>query len=290
MEFLAVKNWHKFQHGKTRDYPWIKLHKAAWRDHDFLSLSVSQRYHLISCWVFASDMEGFLPGDERYLNRLCNGHKMNLKELIERGFLIKINAKSLDDARQMLAQSRIDKSRVEESRVEDIAPPSAGAPSPDPEPKKKTNPEIKIFIDHYFQEYQKKFGRPYLVNSGKDTKAVQRALGTFPLEHLKRTLTEFFADDLEWQGTNPDHTISLFVNQINRYGNIPKKREPSALDKKLQEQSQLIACADCGHIFRQAAMHELDGKQYCTGCAINHKVKPEQVQELLHKLSKEKGA
>ena len=82
----------------------------------------------------------------------------------------------------------------------------------------KTNPDIKIFIDYFFQEYQKFFGRKYVVANGKDGEAVKRALQTLTLDELKSMLPEFFNDPLDWMGEKPNRTISVFVSQINRYG------------------------------------------------------------------------
>ena len=82
--------------------------------------------------------------------------------------------------------------------------------------RNQPNPDIKLFIDWYFQEYRKAMGDAYLV-SGADAKAVQRALGTFDLARLKELAGEFLCDPLSWMD-KPEHTIAMFVSKINRYG------------------------------------------------------------------------
>jgi len=89
MQYLRVKNWEEFQHYKDRNPPWIKLHRKVLDDYDMACLQDASRLHLMLIWVLASQMENRIPYDAAWVqNRIGAKTKVNLKELIDRGFLI----------------------------------------------------------------------------------------------------------------------------------------------------------------------------------------------------------
>ena len=54
------------------------------------------------------------------------------------------------------------------------------------------NPNIKIFIDYFYNKFLETTGRKYMVQGGKDGKTVQRLLGTYIIDELKDLCDKFF--------------------------------------------------------------------------------------------------
>jgi len=80
---------------------------------------------------------------------------------------------------------------------------------------KQTNPDIKTFIDWWYQTFLAKFGTPYVVSGGKDGQAVKRLLGTHSLENLQEYAKTFFETPNEFTDT-AGFTIGVFQSQINK--------------------------------------------------------------------------
>lgn len=89
MNFLRIKNWSEFQHYKDRNPPWIKLHRSIVDDYEFSLLPDHVKGQLLLIWIFASQNEGRIPQDAKFLERkLGFTCKLDLTELIRLGFLI----------------------------------------------------------------------------------------------------------------------------------------------------------------------------------------------------------
>lgn len=89
MNYLRIKNWEAFQHYKDRNPPWIKLHRALLDDYEFAALEDAVKGQLMLMWLFASQNEGRIPHDAKFLERkLGLTEKCRLDELIRNGFLI----------------------------------------------------------------------------------------------------------------------------------------------------------------------------------------------------------
>ena len=89
MSILKVKNWEEFQHYKDRNPPWIKLHRSLLTDYKFACLQDASKLHLMLIWLLASQTNNEIPNDAKYLQNLLNlDERPNLKELIEKGFLV----------------------------------------------------------------------------------------------------------------------------------------------------------------------------------------------------------
>lgn len=89
MQYLKVKNWEEFQHYKDRCPPWIKLHRDLLNDYNFVCLQDASKLHLMLIWLLASQMDNKIPADPDFIKqRLSIKGKINLKELIDKGFLI----------------------------------------------------------------------------------------------------------------------------------------------------------------------------------------------------------
>jgi hypothetical protein len=89
MRHLIVKNWEKFQHYHDRNPPWIKLHRALLDDYEFSCLNDVNKAHLMLIWLFASQNDGRIPEDAKFLQRkLSLERPPNLQFLIDHGLLI----------------------------------------------------------------------------------------------------------------------------------------------------------------------------------------------------------
>lgn len=88
MKFLTVKNWKDFQHYGKRNPPWIKLHRALLDDYSFCALPDSSKAHLMLLWVYASQHNGQIPQDPRFLEKKLSCENIDLDVLISHGFLL----------------------------------------------------------------------------------------------------------------------------------------------------------------------------------------------------------
>lgn len=89
MNQLRVKNWTEFQHYKDRNPPWIKLHRALLDDYEFARLHDASKAHLLLIWLFASQHDGAVPDDTKFLQKKLGLDKEpDLQLLVSRGFLI----------------------------------------------------------------------------------------------------------------------------------------------------------------------------------------------------------
>lgn len=90
MEQLKVKNWDQYQHYKTRNPPWIKLHVKLLNDRTFTDLNCYQRGLLMQLWILASENEGSFPNDIEEIKFRLRDNKIRQKDinmLIDKGFL-----------------------------------------------------------------------------------------------------------------------------------------------------------------------------------------------------------
>jgi hypothetical protein len=84
-----IKNWDKYQHYKTRNPPWIKLHCEIITSEDWVMLDDQSRVLAIACMLMASkDDDGHIPDNPSYIQRVCYLHnKPDFTPLLESGFL-----------------------------------------------------------------------------------------------------------------------------------------------------------------------------------------------------------
>jgi len=87
--YFKVKNWDDFQHYKDRNPPWIKLHNHLLDDYDFECLGDAAKGHLLCIWMLASRTKNLMPFDVNWISKkIGSSSKVNLKSLIESGFLV----------------------------------------------------------------------------------------------------------------------------------------------------------------------------------------------------------
>lgn len=88
MQFLAVKNYEKFQHYRDRLPPWIKLYNTLLDDYAFIELPETARIHLVLLWLVASRHENRIPYDLKYLTRAIHAKsRIDIPRLVGAGFL-----------------------------------------------------------------------------------------------------------------------------------------------------------------------------------------------------------
>lgn len=83
--------------------------------------------------------------------------------------------------------------------------------------KEKTlsNPEIKIFLDYYHQEFLSRFGVPPIIQGGKEGKIIQGLLKKIPLDNLKTLLQKFFTSSDKFISQS-GYTLGVFRSQIQK--------------------------------------------------------------------------
>jgi len=91
---------------------------------------------------------------------------------------------------------------------------------------KKSNPEIKIFIDYAATTYKTKFNNPLFIDGGKDGQLIKKLLSTFSLTNLQRLWVNFLETEDDFI-KNAGFSIAIFKTQINKLvsGNNGNKTE-----------------------------------------------------------------
>lgn len=121
MKYLYIKNWEKFQHYADRSPPWIKLHRSLLDDYEFSSLQDASKAHLMLIWVLASQCEGKVPEDPKFLQaKLSLDKQPDLQALVDQGFLIPEHNASNEIADSKQTDSNVlDLARSREERREE---------------------------------------------------------------------------------------------------------------------------------------------------------------------------
>lgn len=148
MRYLRVKKWEQFQHYRDRLPPWIKMHRELLTDYEFCILPDESKAHLMLIWLLASQMDGQVPDDARFIaDHIGAKRPINLSILVASGWLITEQSASNplaeceQDASKVLALARSREAYKEETYKEEAekAKTRAGArnpSSPDPKPKR----------------------------------------------------------------------------------------------------------------------------------------------------------
>lgn len=82
-------------------------------------------------------------------------------------------------------------------------------------PAKTTNPDIKIFIDGFFEKFKSVTGEKYLCQGGKDGATVKRLLQTYKLDELNILRDKFFNSTDEFV-LKAGFSIGVFSSVINK--------------------------------------------------------------------------
>lgn len=88
VEYIAVKDFDRFQHYKGRTPPWIKFYNALLDDYRFLQLPDAARSQLMLIWLVASRHGNRIPNDTKYITEAIHcTSKLQLDKLLESGWL-----------------------------------------------------------------------------------------------------------------------------------------------------------------------------------------------------------
>lgn len=123
MDFLAVKNFSRFQHYRDRNPPWIKLYGDVLVDAAFLQMPEAAQAQLMKLWVLASQFGHPLPNNPKLLaGKIGTTGKFHLASMVAAGFLIPCR----DVASAAIAESQQNdipsvRGRIERSELEDDA-------------------------------------------------------------------------------------------------------------------------------------------------------------------------
>lgn len=126
-EFIAVKDFERFQHYKGRTPPWIKFYNALLDDYRFLQLSDAARSQLMLIWLVASRHSNRIPNDEKYIAQAIHcTSRLQLKALVASGWLYLAAAAPVaerkQDASNALAErpqsATLEKEREVEGEIE----------------------------------------------------------------------------------------------------------------------------------------------------------------------------
>lgn len=117
-ELLRVKNWEKHQHYKSKDNPppWIKLKRATLTDYDFRALAEADRFKLIALWLLASDKDGTIPNDPKYVASCIGVKRIDLEVFVKAGFLERVYNESIPALDSVYAQQSREEELKEQSR------------------------------------------------------------------------------------------------------------------------------------------------------------------------------
>jgi len=81
--------------------------------------------------------------------------------------------------------------------------------------EKTPSPDVKTFIDFYYEEFKKAFSTPPHIQGGKDGAITKRILSKIPIEELKELLLRYF-DSTDQFILKSGYTLSVFESQINK--------------------------------------------------------------------------
>lgn len=128
-EMLRVKSWREHQHYKNKGGSpvWIKLYRKILTDYTFRSLSEADRFKLIGVWLLASETEGVIPRDPRYVADCIGVKRVDLDLFVARGFLEVVYTDSrvgLDGVGESGLAPKEKKEKKEKTLTSDVGPTS----------------------------------------------------------------------------------------------------------------------------------------------------------------------
>jgi uncharacterized phage protein (TIGR02220 family) len=128
MPYLRVRNWARFQHYRTPNPPWIKMHSSLLSDYDFMRLSDSSKAHLILLWLMAARTGNEIPRDEDWIRQQIGATTdLNIDALIASGFVEAYSGsrKSLERVYSKSSVRERQSKRIEKSKKKEEVPVSS---------------------------------------------------------------------------------------------------------------------------------------------------------------------
>lgn len=179
MPTIAVpRNWHEFQHYKTRNPPWVKLHRKLLNDRDFCSLPLEARALLPMLWLLAAeDLKGRFSCDLDDLNfQLRRPHLeilAGLRPLFDRGFLTLVEGDLLSLPMQpSLDLNSTDASGLLADRLHDATPEtekrqSRGESNDSPVQRAARAAPSSVRFNDFWNAYPRKVGKKVALEKWK---------------------------------------------------------------------------------------------------------------------------
>ncbi len=81
--------------------------------------------------------------------------------------------------------------------------------------QKRTNPDVKRFIDWWYQRFEKKFKEKYSVSGGKEGKLLKELLSKYPYDKLIELGEKFFRSQDKFI-KDSGYTVGVFASVINK--------------------------------------------------------------------------
>lgn len=104
--FIRIRNLEKYQHYRTRNAPWVKLHQAVLEDYDFARLPDQAKWHCLGLLLLSARLQNEIPADPNWLKSKLNATSaIDLQLLVNVGF-IEYYGPCLQDASETLASCK----------------------------------------------------------------------------------------------------------------------------------------------------------------------------------------
>ena len=88
MRIAKWDTWQTFRKDRGTP-PWIKVYRNLMTNEEWVSLSDSEKGHLVSLWILGADKGGVIPDSPAVLKRMCMlDGEPNINKFIELGFLV----------------------------------------------------------------------------------------------------------------------------------------------------------------------------------------------------------
>lgn len=86
--FIRIRNLEKYQHYKSRNAPWVKLHQAVLEDYDFSRLPDAAKWHCLGLLLLSARTGNEIPADPAWIKaRLNASSSVDLQLLVSVGFI-----------------------------------------------------------------------------------------------------------------------------------------------------------------------------------------------------------
>lgn len=188
---MKIRNWERFQHYKTRNPPWVKLHKQLLDNPEWSNLPDHAARLLVELWLLASEAGGELPSADRIAFRVRRPLKSvsaSLKVLLDIGFL--------EDASNVLATCLHDASPETEAEEE----------------KRQKRAETKAAVTEVFEYWVMRRssvlntngGVPPTLSATRSNKIKARLGDGYDVPTLKRAVDGCMASDFHVKGKHVD--------------------------------------------------------------------------------------
>ena len=211
-QYFKVRNFEKFQHYKDRNPSWIKLYSNLLNDMNFASMTDSQQINLVKIWLLASQNKNRLIFDSHTIGKQLGANsRISLQYFVDNEWL-EIIGVTPKNASKMVAPNK-DKQYKQDTKEKHLKKPAVKKAKSPPKKPEPTNPDIKIAIDHFHDEYLLVYKvKPEIL--GAHAKIFQNQLKKRSIDDLKILIWLYLRDDDPFL-TGRCHPIALFTTRID---------------------------------------------------------------------------